>query len=290
MRNKHYFTYPVLSEDGSGYKEECSLRLKCGKPYFDNNIMKLPYKIYLDCKTISSLADLNKVYTNILIRSKYYAFSVGVVSEEGEIEINTEKLVDDDIINVNLEVHSKENQTIKNIGEFIYIYEPDYEFDVEKNDILAISKRQQIEYKRGSKSFFVFRKDDELSGKGMKYKCEDDFISISMGKEALEALLNMKGSNDKYNLYLLAVRMMIMQGIVAGLIQLQDHFGDYEESRWKDEFFLAYKRITDEDLKEYLDSISDERIELLHLAQQIFNELIQENISIEEFIISLDKE
>lgn len=290
MKNRHYFTYPVLSEGKSGYKKECTISLNCGKPYFENSIMIIPYKVYLNCKTIRSLIDSNKAYINIIIRSSYYAFSVEVVSMEGDLKIDTEKLVNDDNIHLNVEVHAKESQTIKNQDEFIHIYESDYEFDVEKNDVLAISKKKQVEYKRGTKSFFIFRKNDELSGEGIEFKCEDDLISISMGEELLESILNMKGSNEKYNLYLLTVRMLIIQAIISGLIQLQDHFDDYEESRWKDEFIFAYNRITDGDLKEYLDSVTDDRIELLHLAQKMFSELIKEHISIEEFIISLDKE
>lgn len=192
------YTYPVLTEEDSAYKENIIFNLSEIRYIFENDKMNISFKCSLTSNYLRELITNGDAYilvtaTTLMnkVISKIYTFE-----NEVKLEIPLEKLVDSDNICVQSFVLARNEFWLKYSNEMDDIYSNFKGKRVCLNTQLAISNSLILYYRTVQNSFVSLAKSQELEFKGLRIDYDNsDSILIKAGPAFCDAYAAVSNAN-----------------------------------------------------------------------------------------------
>ena len=271
------YTYPILLENDSSYKNECRFSLEKIKHQFDEENMIIEFDCIMESKFLKKLIDEQKAYVLVTASSmmkkivkKYDSFT-----DKIKIEVPLDILTDYD--NVALEAFI----LVKKEFELSYNEEMEDEYIhfrkklMKPNMQLAISNKIILYYRTCENSFISLSKSDDLNGLGLRVDSSNpDAIYVKAGTEFCDAFNAVSNDNEVASELLNC--MIAFIGIYQTALEIKEDdsmLDKIKEYKWYDrfEYLFAQKEI---DIIDFFENDADTVQDLFVNIQNIIgNEL-----------------
>lgn len=255
---KRLFPYPLLNNNPlySQYRSS-SISFKYNEVITKTQFILDDIQCNIDCKYITSLIEAGYAEAVLVVECaqtmlrKHYTITndmndikIPLMDVSGKVDISLFVVAVKDIPNFKC-------------NDFLPEYS-DYEFYIEKNDILAVDDgyTSRIEFNEddnGEKSsIFLVIKDNNIADKTMKVDLSDDKIIISLPAEQWNEYDKTKRIKKFQNLYFSIIAVPALSYALAQMQRTGDQVDNIRiENKWFNAFCMAYenrneKEITDE--------------------------------------------
>lgn len=280
------YPYPVLSDDGSAYKDDCTFTLQFEKSEITEEAVILYYTVDLKSNYLKSLIDEGFAKAIIRIKSGIYvkSFNADLNGNRTVLSIGSENFQANDTIAATAYVIAIKPFNMKWNEEFVDLFEHTLSVSIRKNDVLAESGREILNYNLRNNDFIQFKPSDEQNGKGVKISLSDpNYINIIIGTDMNAAYTKKKSDNKINTIFASHIVFETFIYVLCEVISNQDEYSSLEWYRLLDQLFLT----TGESIDDFKAKAFSDRIDM----SQVF-EKSQELIgnAIEMSLISISAE
>ena len=271
------YTYPVLMEVDSAYKEDILFKLTNVKYSFDDDSMN----VEMDC-------ELTSEYLKALIKNEdaYILISAStvmnkVISKIYEYEENIKlcipltSLIECDNISIQAFVLARKPFELKYIKEEMDEFYVDFRGKkLGLNTQLAFSNTQILYYRTAEESFVALSKSEGLEGKGLRIEyCNSDSILVKAGNsfcDAYAALAKNEVTKELMNCFIAFIGIYYTTIAIKNDKALLEKIEDYE---WFDGYNYLFTK-NGMSITEFFESDADDINDLFENVQQLLrNEL-----------------
>ena len=271
------YPYPVLTVEDSAYKDGINFELSYKKEVIDgkNMVCEIEYSLtstYLNSLLSNGLASL---YVKVLTSM----YSKMIKLEGYKFKIPFEKIAEVDVIQITLYVLAEDGCEIKQCDEIKDIYGKNYYIKLRKNDILAISNTEKLDYNLNGNDFIKFKTVEGQEGNGIRISCsEENYLNILVGNSFNAAYTKVKSKvniRDSINAHIL------FEAFVFTLVEIAQYQEQYENKEWY-KVFVQIMASIDLDVDEFINkAIDDGKVVMeyiFEMAQKMINNEIENSI------------
>lgn len=192
------FTYPILLEDDSSYKDDYYFRIERVEHSFDDSSMCLKLELKSNSEYLNKLVENKKAYVLVSATTVLNKIvkEIDALNDEIELSIPIESIIDHDNVVLEAYVLVKEQFSLEYCNEMDEQYSDFAGKTMKKNMRLAVSNSYILYYKRADDSFIRLYKAD-LNGKGIHVAIDEtDSIMVKAGSDFCDAFDAITGSDN----------------------------------------------------------------------------------------------
>lgn len=241
----NYYTFPVMLEAESAYKEEYYFRIEKVSCSFNADKMNIIANIKLTSEYIKSLIKEEKAYMMISATTVMKRIIVKMDSFQENVEINIPMnvLVDYDNISVKAFILVKKEFELKYNSEMQEIYKNFVGKNMDTNMQLAISNNVLLYYKKGDDSFVSLSKTSDLDGKGMRIDIHNpDSILIKAGDKFCDAYAVLSKEDVIKELIDCFIAFIGVYHTTVTLYSLKDKLSEIKELKWYEGYSYMFAK------------------------------------------------
>ena len=162
----------------------------------------------------------------------------------------------------------------------------DYQVDIHKNQLLAISNSESLSYSTRNNDFIKFSTSEKMNGKGYVISFETNFINVTIGNK-LNAAYGVIKNNRKYVCPIFDSHL-VFEVFVYTLMELVQNYDDYSESEWYKLFEQVFLQTAKyKTFQDFINSAKDDSGIDMSLIYEMAHRMT--NNQIENSLISLSK-
>ena len=271
------YPYPVLTAEESAYIEEVEFNLQYKKEVIDKKYMECEIGYTLTSAYLTDLIERGNAILYVKVSTSMYSKMIKLNGYKFKIPL--EKIAEIDVIDITLYLLAEEGCEIKACKEINSIYGTDYRIKLRKNDVLAISNTEKLDYKLNGNDFIKFTTVEEQEGNGIKINCsEENFLNINVGKSfntAYKKLKNKVNIRDSVNAHIL------FETFVYTLVEIAQYKDEYESKEWFKVFTQIMASI-DLEIDDFINKAIDDGKVIMEyifvIAQKMLNNEIENSI------------
>lgn len=280
------FPYPVLSYLDSDYKENCSFSLNFDKSELSDNDVMLFYQLSLESEYLVSL--LSNGYAKVIIKIKSDIFSgsfpADINGNHTVISINSENFKQNDIISATAFVIASKPFEMKWNSDLIPIYDNSLLVQLRKNDILAESNKENLNYNMRNNDFIRFVPSDEQNGKGVKISLSDpNYINIIIGTKMNAAYIRKRNDKSVSSIFASHIIFEAFLYVICEVLENSEEYSTVDWYKLLNQLFLS----TGESIEEFKERAYSNKPDISQIFEKA-QELV--NNSIEMSLINIAKE
>ncbi len=278
------YPYPVLTDEGSSYKEDIVFEILYTKNTCSNEKISFEFEIKLNSLYLTELVQLEKVkvllkaQSNIIIKTE----ELNIVNGKFWFELDTERLQSNDTVFFQAYIVACEEIEIQYHNEFLEIYGADFSAKIRKNDVLALSNKEKLSYSTTNHNFIKFSVSNEQEGKGFRIEPEENYIKVVAGPKLNGAYGIIKRNNQK-ELCAVFDSHLVFEVFVYALVIVVQNYDDYKEREWCRLFEQIFVQSSGyENMESFAIDVLDEgRIDMgqiYFIAQKMVNNQIENSL------------
>lgn len=271
------FTYPVLLEDESAYKNNILFRLENVTYSFDEKNMNIECDCLLNSEYLLGLIRDKKAYILLAattVMNKYIE-KIENFEEKVKYSVPLECLIDSDNVNLQAYILVKQEFDLNYCKEMESIYEDFGPKHMNKNMQLGISNNVILYYRTVENSFVSLDKSSELEDKGIRVNFENDkAICIKAGNsfcDAYNAVSN--GSRIAKNLMDCMIAFIgIYQTSISIMLNKDVCLDKIKEYEWYEGFEYMFAQ-RGKNVDEFFQTIEDPQELFVAIQEVVGNEI-----------------
>lgn len=282
------YPYPILTLDGSSYKEDIYYKLTFVRNFATPGKMTFEFSVQLNSKFLNSMIENGEAKMFIKIQTGIF----GGIQEISDFTNNVqchlllENIEANDIIKFTGYIVCTKELLLQHCDEFLNVYPQNYSIILKKNDTLAISNEESLSYNSSNNDFIRFQVQEEQNGKGFYVGYETNYIVVHIGKDMNIAYGLIK--NNKKDICTIFDSHLVFEVFVCVLIDLVQEFDDFKDEEWFKLFEQIYLQVSDIKFEDFISQVRDDNSYID--MRQIFEKAHQMcNNQIENSLISLSK-
>lgn len=282
------YPYPVLTLDGSSYKEGICYELTFVRNFATPGKMTFEFSVKLNSALLKSMLDNAEAKMFIRVQTGIFVGIQEISDYTNNVQcpLLLENIEANDIIRFTAYIVCNNNLLLQRSDEFLDIYPQDYAINLKKNDTLAISNEESLSYNSSNNDFIRFQVQEEQNGKGFYVGYETNYIVVHIGKDMNIAYGLIKNNNK--DLCTIFDNHLVFEVFVNVLIDLAQDLDEYKDAEWFKLFEQIYLQVSNDKFEEFVAQVrsDDGYIDM----KQIFEKAHQMcNNQIENSLISLSK-
>lgn len=281
------FPYPVLTPEGSSYKENINFEIVFVRNFSFSEKMSFEFNVNMNSEVLKAMMENSEAKMYIKVQTSIFTEVQEVVDFTGNIQCSLafENIESNDIIRFTGYVICNKNLIFGYNDELVDLYDSDYNVSLKKNDVLAISNEESLSYNSSNNDFIRFSPHTEQNGKGFYVSYETNYITVHVGTDFNTAYGLVK--NNHRDTCTIFDSHLIFEVFVCTLIDLAQDFDEHKDSEWFKLFEQIYMQVSDLKFEDFIEQFkADSFIDM----QQIFEVAHRmTNNQIENSIISLSK-
>ncbi len=226
------YPYPVLCNEESSYRDEIKFDLEYINNYRSDDTITFEFNVKLNSTVIKDLILSGKARMIIRVQTGIFAtsYNVDTMNEKQSCNLKISNIRSNDEITFVAYVVAVQKMTYYASQELIDLYDEDYQVELEKNSVLAISNTESLSYSTSNNDFIQYEVSKEMSGKGYKIRYETNYIYVTVGPEFNQAYGVIK--NNYKNVCSVFDAHLVFEVMVYTLFVLIQQYEDYCESDW----------------------------------------------------------
>lgn len=274
------FPYPVLDENGSGYKSGISFSIDETEHLFDHGQLKIKIKLdlssqYLKDLIINGKAEIVFKFTSD-IHTNIYKFET--IKPVYTIKHSTNKLLSIDTLHIVASIINTEPLTISYNDEFMEFFGKDYNFEAPAHIRLAVSNEVKLNYLLKNPDFIRITKRDDMDDNGISFSCQDSqYIRIFVGEKFNNAYATNKELEEVKSLTNI---ILVSNALIYTIVQLAkdgvDEYSDYEWYKALSQSSAFDELSIDDFISEMNEDLQID--EIFKIVQVIMNNAIEKTI------------
>ena len=282
------YPYPVLSDEGTSYKEDIFFEITYIRNSFLGEKIVFEFDINMNSECLKALLFENKAKMYIKLQSNICAFIVPIDVAEGKcyIDVEVSKIQSNDTLRFVAYILANEEMELSYHDEMLDIYKGEYKARVRRRDLLAKSNEEILSYNTSNNDFIKFSVMDELSGNGYCIKISENFINVGVGPEFNGAYGVVKNNNKE--VCMVFDSHLVFEVFVFALVEFVQ---EYEDSKDKEVYSLFEQMFIQtsgyKDMESFITNVKDDgKIDMTQIYE-VAHKMV--NNQIENSIISVSK-
>ena len=233
-----YYSKPVLTnEENSSYQKEIKFNLSIIDSSIDNEFIKMIIKIEMTSEVLKSYLVNQRASIGIKIKTNLYTKFEPITAEEETYEILVEKnkLERYDSINCVAYIITNEELQFNWNEELRNIYDRNWIFNFKKNEIMAESSEDKLDYRVSGTPFISLSEVSDQDGKGLLFSIDTpNMIQVKIGKELNEAIGKLRNEEKKVSVKGILDTFIVFNSILFSLMKIMtsEEYVSYKEKEW----------------------------------------------------------
>lgn len=282
------YPYPVLTYDGSSYKENIEYELTYVRSFSLSDSITFEFNLKMNSVVLKDLIESGNAKMIIKAQSGIFATSYDVDIVEGNYKCTLllSNIQSNDTLKFTGYIIADKEMIYEANSELLDIYDVDYKVSLNKRAVLAISNVESLSYSTSNNDFIKFGVSDEQNGNGFRVGYETNYINVTIGPGLNGAYGIVK--NNRRDVCSIFDSHLVFEVFIHTLVDLVQQYDDYCETEWYKLFEQVFLQCGEyKTFEDFINSAKDNEIIDMPIIFEMAHKMI--NNQIENSLISLSK-